>query len=259
MRERKSAKSKKSMGIEKGPQVQAQIVVKKTDYNRSGSLTGGNSSNNKRKVGIFKSSTQRLLTGGTPSPGRREGTESVDTEKGEEIDVNDIDPEDFEAVDQHLRDSLIKAFMVIFTNDKSQHLLLNKDLIDIAFNCLEFCTECTVAAKRHVARLISIIFKFPQVQERLMATEVVQGICELLNQKKHIEIIRYTIKACTYISMNYDFIKESMYSLDILKSMMVLLDKMKNRNDQFNIILTIKNILKGDKCNKSYFLDNGGT
>ena len=41
--------------------------------------------------------------------------------------------------------------------------------------------------------------------------------------------------------------------------MMTLLDKMKNRNDQFNIILTIKNILKGDKTNKSYFLDNGGT
>ena len=92
-----------------------------------------------------------------------------------------------------------------------------------------------------------------------MATEVVIGICELLNQNKHIDIIRYTIKACTYISMNYDFIRDSKFSLDILKSMMTLLDKMKNRNDQFNIILTIKNILKGDKTNKSYFLNNGGT
>ena len=58
--------------------------------------------------------------------------------------------------------------MVIFTNDKSQHLLLNKDLIDIAFNRLEFCNDCTLEAKKHVARLISIIFKFPQVQERLI-------------------------------------------------------------------------------------------
>lgn len=97
--------------------------------------------------------------------------------------------------------------MVIFTNDQSQHLLLNKDLIDIAFNCLEYCTECTLEAKRHVARLISIIFKFPQVQQRLMAKQVVFGICDLLDQKKHQDIIRYTIKACTYISMNYDFIK----------------------------------------------------
>jgi hypothetical protein len=73
------------------------------------------------------------------------------------------------------------------------------------------------------------------------------------------EIIRHTIKACTYISMNYDFIKESKFSLAILKSMMSLLDSMKDRDDQYNIILTIKNILKGDKVNKLYFLEQGGT
>ena len=63
------------------------------------------------------------------------------------IRVEDINPNDHELVEAHLRDSLIKAFMVIFTNDKSQHLLLNKDLIDIAFNCLEFCNDCTIEAK----------------------------------------------------------------------------------------------------------------
>lgn len=41
--------------------------------------------------------------------------------------------------------------------------------------------------------------------------------------------------------------------------MLILLEKMNDRNDQFNIILTIKNILKGDKVNKLYFLDFGGT
>ena len=80
---------------------------------------------------------------------------------GKTIDVEHIRPNDHELVEAHLRDSLIKSFMVIFTNDKSQHLLLNKDLIDIAFNCLEFCNDCTIEAKQHVARLISIIFKFP--------------------------------------------------------------------------------------------------
>ena len=30
---------------------------------------------------------------------------------------NEIDPEDLDLVDMHLRDSLIKSFMVIFTND----------------------------------------------------------------------------------------------------------------------------------------------
>jgi len=50
-------------------------------------------------------------------------------------------------MDHHLRDALIKSFMVIFTHEQSQHLLLNKDLIDIAFNCLEFCEEISVEAK----------------------------------------------------------------------------------------------------------------
>jgi hypothetical protein len=88
-------------------------------------------------------------------------SDSEDTEEIEKVIMDDISPDDAELIDSHLRDSLIKAFMVIFTNEKSQHLLLNKDLIDIAFNCLEFCKETTLEAKRHVARLISIIFKFP--------------------------------------------------------------------------------------------------
>ena len=75
--------------------------------------------------------------------------------------VENINPNNFELIAIHLRDSLIKAFMVIFTNSGSQHLLLNKDLIDIAFNCLEFSDDCSIQAKKHVARLISIIFKFP--------------------------------------------------------------------------------------------------
>lgn len=170
-----------------------------------------------------------------------------------------MDPTDHELVDMHMRDSLIKSFMVIFTNDQSQHLLLNRDLIDIAFNCLEFCNECTLEAKRHVSRLISIIFKFPQVQERLQSNEVVQGICDLLNQTKHMDIVRHTIKACSYISMNYEFISDSKFSLEVLKSLMSLLEKSEEAADQFSIIMTIKNMLKGDKVNKLFFLDHGGT
>lgn len=79
----------------------------------------------------------------------------------EDINIESVDPNDSELVEHLMRDSLIKAFMVIFTNEQSKHLLLNKDLIEIAFNCLEFCNECTLEAKRHVARLMSVIFKFP--------------------------------------------------------------------------------------------------
>jgi hypothetical protein len=92
-----------------------------------------------------------------------------------------------------------------------------------------------------------------------MAKEVVTGICDLLSMKKHKDIIRFTIKACTYISMNYDFIKRSDLSLDILKCFMKLLDQMTGKDDIYNISMAIKNILKGDKKNKKHFLDNGGT
>jgi hypothetical protein len=56
---------------------------------------------------------------------------------------------------------LIKAFLVIFTNENSQHLLLNQYLIDLAFNCLEFTNELADEAQQKLARLISIIYKFP--------------------------------------------------------------------------------------------------
>ena len=233
----KSVKSKKSKKSEEAGKSQQDQGINNlsahpvANDSHSHKPTNSGPSRQRRRVGIFKSTTRAKISSHNNTKSAITHNDSFDTEKNEEVDVHDIDPKDLDAVDQHLRDSLIKAFMVIFTNEKSQHLLLNKDLIDIAFNCLEFCSDCTVAAKRHVARLISIIFKFPQVQERLLATEVVTGICELLNQNKHIDIIRYTIKACTYISMNYEFIKESQFSLDILKSMMTLLDKMNNRND----------------------------
>lgn len=214
-----------------------------------------------RKMKIFNRQTRNRITQFIKAKKGLSDKQIDDLEEDYEIPVEDIDPDNHELVDSHLRDSLIKSFMVIFTNEQSQHLLLNKDLIDIAFNCLEFAQECTIEAKRHVARLISIIFKFPQVQERLMALEVVKGICDLLQQTKHLSIIRYTLKACTYISMNYEFIRQSKFSLSILKQMMALLslNSLDQRDDRYNIIITIKNILRGDKANKMLFLDKGGT
>ena len=47
--------------------------------------------------------------------------------------------------------------------------------------------------------------------------QIVKGLCDLLQQTGHMDIVRYTIKACTYISMNYKFIKNSKFSKDILK------------------------------------------
>jgi hypothetical protein len=59
-----------------------------------------------------------------------------------------------------------------------------------------------------------------------MSEKVVQGVCVLLRMVKEINVVRDTIKACTYISMNYDFVKQSQFSLIVLQALMMLLDKM---------------------------------
>mmetsp|Transcript_40226 Transcript_40226/g.61395 ORF Transcript_40226/g.61395 Transcript_40226/m.61395 type:complete len:136 (-) Transcript_40226:2131-2538(-) len=71
--------------------------------------------------------------------------------------------ESFSTVEGYLRDQLIKSFMVIFTNEQSRHLLMNQDLIDIAFNCLISSQDLTLEAQRNVAKLASMIITFPKV------------------------------------------------------------------------------------------------
>ena len=72
-------------------------------------------------------------------------------------------------------------------------------------------------------------------------------------------IINHTIKACTYISLNYNFILQHEFSQPILKELLSLLSKVKGKQETQNIILSIKNILKGAKANKMFFYENGGT
>ena len=128
-----------------------------------------------------------------------------------------------------LRDALIKSFMVIFTNEKSQHLLLNQDIIDIAFSCLEYCDSISVDAKRNLARLISIIFKFPQVQERILQEKIVHGIVHLLSQDlQQSSIISHALRSCTYISLSYKFVNSPL-SLQVLQALTPLMDKLDSK------------------------------
>jgi hypothetical protein len=46
-------------------------------------------------------------------------------------------------------------------------------------------------------------------------------------------------------------------SLDILKNLLPLLQEF-DGVDQYNLIFSIANILKGEKQNKSFFCENGG-
>ena len=175
----------------------------------------------KKNAPLMKLKTNSALSKKGPS-GQQSLDNGVYSNVDDEYDENGT--QDDNTLETILRDSLIKSFMVIFTHDHSQHLLLNKDLIEIAFNCLEFCSEISIEAKQKLAKLISIIFKFPQVQEKLLASEVIIGINELLEQHAFEDILKHTVKACTFLSMNYEFVSTSL-SLDILKNLMPLLNK----------------------------------
>ena len=149
--------------------------------------------------------------------------------------------------------------MLVFTNEKSQHLLLNKDIIQIAFNCLEYYSEISIEAKINLSRLISIIFKFPQVQDHLKNPQIIRGIVHLLNQdSRYDNITSYTVKACTYISLNFNFLNSEM-SLQMLQALLPLLDRLSTQptkalikmeeitliSDKENCIFAISNLLKG--------------
>ena len=73
--------------------------------------------------------------------------------------------------------------MMIFTNENSQHLLLNVDLIDIAFNCMSNCSEISLATQRNVSKLISLQLKFPEVQKKILGSDqldTINGISNLI-------------------------------------------------------------------------------
>lgn len=60
-----------------------------------------------------------------------------------------------------LRDALIKSFLVVFTNEKSAHLLLNEHIVATMFSCLEHCDKISLEAKLNLTKLMAIVFKFP--------------------------------------------------------------------------------------------------
>ena len=88
-----------------------------------------------------------------------------------------------------------------------------------------------------------------------MGSDVVNGMCDLLRQKENRDIVRFTIKGCTFISMNYEFINAPSYCVPILKELINLIEHFNCRNDKYNLIYAIRNILKGSKENKQAFMD----
>lgn len=71
------------------------------------------------------------------------------TEKKPGENNGDSDFSEFESVDEDQRtfeqvtfriltDSIIKSFMITFTDPGNKNLLMNPDLVEIALNCIEF-------------------------------------------------------------------------------------------------------------------------
>jgi len=56
----------------------------------------------------------------------------------------------------------------------------------------------------------------------MLSKEVILGITHLLELSDQQDIIKNTVKACTYLSMNYEFVSSKL-SLDVLKNLMPLL------------------------------------
>ena len=101
-------------------------------FNIAGSLRtiGVNDSNSKkgsdrtsiRRVNIFNNSKANKITKRyyrLKVAQRLDPNDAENSEDNETIEVEKVDPEDTEVVEIHMRDSLIKSFMVIFTNEKS--------------------------------------------------------------------------------------------------------------------------------------------
>lgn len=61
------------------------------------------------------------------------------------------------------------------------------------------------------------------MQQYLKNPEVIQGIVHLLRQTRNETILKYTVKACTYISLNFEFLNSDM-SLLVLQALTPLLD-----------------------------------
>lgn len=82
-----------------------------------------------------------------------------------------------------------------------------------------------------------------------------------MSVRENPDIIRNSVKAVSYLSMNYDFVNQPI-SLDILRNLMPLLDMFHNdpANSKHiaNLIFSISNIVKGDPANKRYFFEQGG-
>ena len=85
-----------------------------------------------------------------------------------------------------LTDSIIKSFMIIFTDPSNKNLLMNSDLVEIALNCIEFGIEIKTLAQLKTARLLSLILEYPKIQKKVIFGNNSQALIGMYSLIKNI-------------------------------------------------------------------------
>ena len=106
-------------------------------------------------------------------------------------------------------------------------------------------------SRNKLARLISISIL---IQERLLRKEIISGISHLLEHTNETEMLRHTILACSYLSMNYNF-SSSPLSKEIIEKLVPLVPIFKDK-DLYVLLVTISKIMKGRDDNKDIFYNS---
>ena len=112
-------------------------------------------------------------------------------------DGEDSDFTEFESLDDEnvkfesvifriLTDSIIKSFMIIFTDPSNKNLLMNSDLVEIALNCIEFGIEIKTLAQLKTARLLSLILEYPKIQKKVIFGNNSQALIGMYSLIKNI-------------------------------------------------------------------------
>lgn len=95
----------------------------------------------------------------------------------------------------------------------------------------------------------------------MLKKEVVLGVAHLLTVTHNTDIISATLKACTYLTMTYEFVSSPL-SLEVLKNLIPLTDIMSGvkecTEDMINLVQTIANLIKGTDENKLHFFEHNG-
>ena len=159
--------------------------------------------------------------------------------------------------------------MIIFTNDQSQHLLQNQDLIEIALSCLKNSSEMTLDALKNVTRLTSMIAEFSDVQDQMInQPEVIQGVVQLIiaqcSQDNHsgyqIEVMSQLIRITNTLCKNMGLIKNPSLAKIMLEAQMKLLQHQKLFSCEFKykILETIHNLVQTSSKNCCYLNELNG-